>query len=181
MVEALERLPLLREMTDQHQALLTRQPRSAFWQREAEAGQQKHKPDGREDLGAEALGGGMPVVAALVGKEMPEPAVTQVPVRGGGGGATTTGTSATTVESNGGAGYTWINGTTYGGGGGGSYGGASSGGVGGAGGGGAAGIYTATAGTVNTGGGGGGSGSDPTSTSGAGGSGIVIIAIPRFV
>lgn len=83
MVEALERLPLLREMTDQHQALLTRQPRSAFWQREAEAGQQKHKPDGREDLGAEALGGGMPVVAALVGKEMPEPAVTQVPVRGG--------------------------------------------------------------------------------------------------
>ncbi len=81
MAEVLERLPLLQEMTDQPQALSTRQPRSAFWQREAEAGQQKPKPDGREDLGVEAQVEGMPVVVALTGKVIPERADTQVGAR----------------------------------------------------------------------------------------------------
>lgn len=75
-------------MTDQHRALSTQQPRSAFRQREEEAEHQKPKADGREGLGVEAVVEAWAailrrwlVVVALTGKAMPEQAETQAAAR----------------------------------------------------------------------------------------------------
>ena len=72
-----KRLPH-QEMTDQHRASSTRQPRSVFRQREAGAVPPKTKLGDQAAPGVEARAVGMPVVVALTGKVMPEQADTQV-------------------------------------------------------------------------------------------------------
>jgi hypothetical protein len=76
--EVLERLPLLREMTDQHQALSMQQRPLGFRRLVVAAEGGKTAAGGQAARGVEVVILEVPVVAAPTGREMPERAVTRV-------------------------------------------------------------------------------------------------------